>query len=601
VFSMTFARRELRRRLGRTLLTAAGLAAGVGLVIGITGVSQGLDDAQGTVLAPLKSVGTDVLVSRVVGATDTSASTTTTTTPGRGGRSFGGGGFFGGPGGAALNQADLQALQEENSSVVTDLSKLGKPGDTFTHDFFLPATLLSFPDTALAQIEKLPGVASAVAGLDLLATHQTGTVPNIVATIQTGGDTVEQNVQPSQADRDAIRQCLEANGVTRGGGGGGGSTGATGGSTTPTTTPTTGGGGDGGPPDGGGGGFNRQAFDKCVPQQFRVRIQNPLRTIQQAVDPPETNITSTSYTAAGIDPAHPDAGLVTKAQLVAGAWITKDAKDQVLLNIAYANKQKLKVGSELPINGTTFKVVGLVSPTLSGNTADVYFPLSVLQDLSGKAGRVNMVLVKANSSSDVDKVAKEIEQVLPGAQVVTTKALADQVTGSLSDAKKLSDRLGGALAVIVLVAAFAIASLLTLSSVAKRVREIGTLRAVGWSKRRVVRQVLLETFGIGLLGAVLGVGLGLAALAAVSHFSPTLTASRPLLPSVSSSSLSRFFGQAGSAVAAGSEKIHLHAPVRAGNLLLGVGFAALGGLLAGAAGGWRAARLQPAEALRDIG
>ena len=59
--------------------------------------------------------------------------------------------------------------------------------------------------------------------------------------------------------------------------------------------------------------------------------------------------------------------------------------------------------------------------------------------------------------------------------MVTTKQLADQVTGSLKDAKRLADRLGGVLAIIVLGAAFVIAVLLTLSSVAKRVREIGTL------------------------------------------------------------------------------------------------------------------------------
>ena len=62
VFHLTYTRQELRRRLGRTLLTALGLAVGVGLVVGILSVSAGLDDAQQEVLAPLGSVGTDILV-----------------------------------------------------------------------------------------------------------------------------------------------------------------------------------------------------------------------------------------------------------------------------------------------------------------------------------------------------------------------------------------------------------------------------------------------------------------------------------------------------------------------------------------------------------
>src|SRR5207237_10521740 len=104
VFPLTYTTHELRRRLGRTILTALGLAAGVGLVIGIVGVSQGLDDAQGRVLAPLSKVGTDVLVTRVAGApagAPSDAPSTSTTVPadgnGRAGR--GAGGFFGGGGG----------------------------------------------------------------------------------------------------------------------------------------------------------------------------------------------------------------------------------------------------------------------------------------------------------------------------------------------------------------------------------------------------------------------------------------------------------------------------------------------------------------------
>jgi ABC-type antimicrobial peptide transport system permease subunit len=222
-----------------------------------------------------------------------------------------------------------------------------------------------------------------------------------------------------------------------------------------------------------------------------------------------------------------------------------------------------------------------------------------LQKLSGKQARVTQVLVKVNKASDVDKVAAEIQAALPGAQVVTTKSLASQVTGSLADAKKLASRLGGALGIIVLVAAFAIAVLLTLSSVAKRVREIGTLRAIGWSKGRVVRQVLAETIGIGLLGGIAGVAVGFAAAAAVGAFSPALTASTTGVPTFGSSSVSGLLGI--QSTAATSSTVTLHAPVHLTTLLLGVAFAVIGGLIAGTIGGWRAARLAPAEALRNVG
>jgi len=605
VFQLTYMRKELRRRLGRTILTALGLAAGVGLVIGIIGVSQGLNDAQGKVLAPLSSIGTDILVTRVAGATTSATpsptpSATQSTRGGFGGRGFGGGGggFFlggGGPGGAndatnaALNSADAAALLNENNNVVTDLSKLGKPGTKFVHDFFLSATLISYPQQALQQVASLPGVAKAVPGLTQLAEHESGTVPNIVATVKTGGEAVTTTVQPApmtDAERQAFEACLEKARATS--------------SPEPRPTGSPGFGGGGG---GGGFAFRRGAAEQCLParfQQYQATVVAPLRTIQQVVNPPQTDISNTTYTAAGVDPANPDVGLVTRAQLTSGSWIVAGAPDQVLLNVAYANKNSDQVGSTLTINGTTFTVVGLVNPTLTGNTADVYFPLSTLQTMAGKSNRITQILVKASNASSVDKVAAEIKAALPGAEVVTTKTLADQVTGSLADAQKLATRLGGAVGVIVLVAAFAIAVLLTLSSVAKRIREIGTLRAVGWSKSRVVRQIVGETLGIGVLGGLLGVGVGYVAAIAVGAFSPQLTATTTGVTGLSSSSLAGLFGQAAQAVAHTST-VALKAPVHPMTLAIGVAFALLGGLLAGAFGGWRAARLSPAEALRTVG
>ena len=98
---MRYVRHELWRRWSRTLVTALGLAAGVGLVMGIVGVSNGLSNAENKVLSPLSSVGTDIVIERTVGVASTSSSTptTTTTTPpgGLGGGRAGGGsgaGFF---------------------------------------------------------------------------------------------------------------------------------------------------------------------------------------------------------------------------------------------------------------------------------------------------------------------------------------------------------------------------------------------------------------------------------------------------------------------------------------------------------------------------
>ena len=202
------------------------------------------------------------------------------------------------------------------------------------------------------------------------------------------------------------------------------------------------------------------------------------------------------------------------------------------------------------------------------------------------------------NSSEVSAVAAAIQKELPGAQVLTAKSLADQVTGSLANAQKLANDLGGALAVVVLLAAFLIAGLLTLSSVAKRVREIGSLRAIGWTRGEIVRQVMAETVGIGILGGIIGVGIGVVVCVIVGAVGPGLSVTSSGL-AVGASTVGTLVHQ--STTGTISSTIHLTAPIELTTVLLALGGAIVGGVLAGAVGGWRAARLAPATALRDLG
>jgi ABC-type antimicrobial peptide transport system permease subunit len=615
VFSLGYAMNELRRRWTRTLVTALGLAAGVGLVMGIVGVSQGLSDAQNQVLSPLGTVGTDIIVTRTIAPT-TSQATTTTTTPrfgggGQGGAApadpggggGGGGGFFarGVAGATTSNSSQATALLENNASVITDLSKLGKPGTKFTHDFFVPGTLITFPSVAVSDITKLDHVTSAVGALSLQALHETGTVPTITDTVKTGGQSISTTVKPptltaaqTAAERTCIQGVLEkqfgSTGFTPGGGGTGG---GPGGGTT--------GSGDTGRRDFRGFASN-PAVEACLtPAQrtYQQKVVVPEQTITRVLNAPSTDTATSSYTVAGVDASNTTTGLITKAQLTSGNWFGTTPADEVLVNTAYASTKKLKVGSTLTINGKDYKIVGLVSPTLTGNVADVYFPLTTIQTLASAPRYVNEVLVAVDKSSDVASVTKAIKAELPGATVLTSKSLADQVTGSLGNAHKLAKDLGGALAIVVLLAAFLIAGLLTLSNVAKRVREIGSLRAIGWTRGSVVRQIMAETLGIGIIGGVLGVLIGLAVCAAATAIGPGLSVTSTGL-AVGASTLGSLVGQS-TTTGTVTNTVHLTAPVSATTIAIAFGCAVVGGLIAGLLGGWRAARLAPASALRDLG
>jgi ABC-type antimicrobial peptide transport system permease subunit len=181
--------------------------------------------------------------------------------------------------------------------------------------------------------------------------------------------------------------------------------------------------------------------------------------------------------------------------------------------------------------------------------------------------------------------------------VTTAAALARQVSGSLLDATTLADRLGVLIALVVLAAGFGVAAAMTLASVGERVRELGTLRAIGWRRGAVVRQVLAEALAQGLIGALAGVALGFVIVWLVSTLAPPLQAVSLAGPS----SPSPFgLGQV-TAPATGDRKIRLEAIVDAWPVVVAITLCVAGGLLSGAAGAVRSARLRPADALRELG
>ena len=114
-------------------------------------------------------------------------------------------------------------------------------------------------------------------------------------------------------------------------------------------------------------------------------------------------------------------------------------------------------------------------------------------------------------------VSGEISRALPSATVTISSNLASEVTGSLASASTLAKSLGKWLAVAVLAAAFGLASILTMSAVSRRVREFGTLKAMGWRSRRIIRQIMGEALVIGIVGGAAGVAIGYGAAALVEY------------------------------------------------------------------------------------
>ncbi|WP_439692124.1 ABC transporter permease [Curtobacterium sp. SP.BCo] len=329
-----------------------------------------------------------------------------------------------------------------------------------------------------------------------------------------------------------------------------------------------------------------------------------------------------SFTVTGIPVSGDAVGPLTSTELATGRTFTaKDAgKDVVVLDASYAKSESKAVGDTLSIGGKDFTVIGTVSSTGSSSTtgSNTYIPLDTAQTLSDNAGKVTSVYVSAESSSDVSAVKSALQKQLTSATVSTEADLASSVSGSLSTASNLVSNLGTWLSIVVLAAAFLIAILFTISGVTRRTREFGTLKAIGWSNGRITRQVAGESLVQGLIGGVIGAAAGLIGILVVNVIAPTISASASSTTNrggagggmpggaATAAAGSGTTGAApaggfgGGASTASTTDVVLHAPVTVEVILLAIGLAILGGLIAGALGGWRASRLRPAEALRSV-
>jgi putative ABC transport system permease protein len=318
------------------------------------------------------------------------------------------------------------------------------------------------------------------------------------------------------------------------------------------------------------------------------------------------SLTSTSID--GVDVAHLALGPYAAGTLASGRSFTAaDAgADVAVLDARYAAAHRLQAGSTIIIAGTRFTVVGTVSQPAASNPEDVFIPLGRARDLAASsrpdlAGKVTAIYVAATGAAEIPAVRDGIAKLLPTATVTSSADLASKVSGSLSSAADLAKDLGRWLAAAMLLAAVALAGLLTTMAVRRRVRELGTLKAIGWRTRRIVAQIMAESLVTGVVGAAVGIGLGFAGAAVIDAIAPTLSAAVALNPGstppqgalIRNGSLETMTLPGG----VHTLSVRMHAAVGAGTILLAVALAILGAVLAGALGSWRAARLRPADAL----
>ncbi|MBC8105794.1 MAG: ABC transporter permease [Anaerolineae bacterium] len=217
----------------------------------------------------------------------------------------------------------------------------------------------------------------------------------------------------------------------------------------------------------------------------------------------------------GIDRSSDDS--TDRLKLNAGRWFTADELNGVVIDEGTQRNTQVKVGDTLLLPGTNeklpLKVTGIIHKPgiLVGYINSMYLPLPTLQKFlfDGRTDRVSKIQIEFNENINAEAFMQrwqtKLQQADPLLKLRLTRERRDQLDQNLMAVHVLS-YLGGT--VSMLAATFIVFSTVSMG-VTERQRSLAMLRAVGLLRSQLVKLVLMEGALLGLLGALVGVPIGL--------------------------------------------------------------------------------------------
>jgi ABC-type antimicrobial peptide transport system permease subunit len=203
-----------------------------------------------------------------------------------------------------------------------------------------------------------------------------------------------------------------------------------------------------------------------------------------------------------------DSFVLERFQIIEGGGldsrVTRGARGTpVLIGSALAEVTEKSVGDSIRLGDSIFRVVGIYQTGDGFEDSGAVMNLADAQEIVGKSRQVSLFYVQLKDPSLSDRFVKRVERQLSDVSISGVDEFADEQM--MQDMLEIFVWVIGGLAIIIGGVGMMNAQLM---SVSERTREIGVLRAVGWSSRRVLVMILSETILVSLAGGLLGVGLG---------------------------------------------------------------------------------------------
>jgi putative ABC transport system permease protein len=293
-------------------------------------------------------------------------------------------------------------------------------------------------------------------------------------------------------------------------------------------------------------------------------------------------------TIMGVDPSQPSLGPIKVKEWIKEGRFPRQP-GEVLIEKHYAKFIHKKIGDVLEIGAKPYRVMGLLEIREGAQiaSANIYLPLVDAQALvSGVSGGVNVVYLRLKSPSLLAPVKAEVAKKLNGVTVTSSDSFMELMGG----VSRISDQFSFLASVVAFGGAAFLIIKTMLANMIERSREIGVLKAVGWTETDIQKQLMGEAIVQSLLGGLCGVLMGYVLSFLLGFLSIPVTTpwEMNLVPAFAKTA------------EAATQSVRLPVNVSAGLSAVSLLLALSAGGLASYAMGKRAARVKPAEILRQL-
>jgi len=172
---------------------------------------------------------------------------------------------------------------------------------------------------------------------------------------------------------------------------------------------------------------------------------------------------------------------------------------EIILGRKALEGMKTQIGQVVRLGEVGFRVVGMYETGVSYEESAGVMSLRDAQELTGKPRQVSMYGIKVKDPAQAEAIQKQLEAALPDVSIGMASTFAE----NLPDLKSMNVMMLGIALLAIVVGGISMMNTMIMS-VYERTREIGTLRAVGWRRRRVLAMILKESVVLSLLGTAVG-------------------------------------------------------------------------------------------------